>query len=184
MVKCPHYMTEELLQCFDEQGHPTEIHSRAEAKIMPPRWWYGVVRIFIVNAQNQVMCSKRAQTVSANPGKWQVYFGGHVGAGETFVSVAQRELQEEAGIEVPLDQFSFVAKGKKPEKLVHFQNFIVRFEGSPSDLHFTDDEVAEARWLGIDDCIQGLRDDADSWSNACTIEELEVLREWLLMNAR
>lgn len=100
---------EEILQCYDANGCQTDIHPRSEVKKLPPRWWYGVVRIFLINNTGEIMCSKRAVTVSANPGKWQIFFGGHVDAGETFLRTAQREIEEEAGIQIQPDQLWLIA---------------------------------------------------------------------------
>ncbi len=169
-------MSDELLQCFDEHGNPTETQLRSEVKKLPLRWWYGVVRIFILTPDGRLLCSKRSKAVSANPDTWQIYFGGHVGAGQTFLSVAQRELEEEAGISLPPDRFTLVAKGTKPEKHVHFQNYAARYGGSLSDLHFTDDEVSEVRWLTIDECVRALGKTPTEWSDVCKVEDLETLK--------
>lgn len=142
-------MPDELLQCFDEQENPTEVQPRREVKKNPPRWWYGVVRIFVVNKAGEILLSKRAETVASNPGKWQAFFGGHVGAGEDFLSVAQRELEEEAGISVPKDELHFVTEGKKSEKRVHYKNYAVFFDGDISKLQTQQSEIAEIKWSSI-----------------------------------
>lgn len=95
---------DELLQCFDENGNPSEVRTRAEVKQDPPRWWYDTARVYVVNDKAQLMVSKRAEGLSGNPGKWQTYFGGHVGAGTTHKETAQRELEEEAGIKRPKEE--------------------------------------------------------------------------------
>jgi len=168
-------MQDELLQCYDEHGNPTEVHSRSEVKKMPPRWWYAVVRIFIINARAEVLCSKRSDTVSANPGKWQFYFGGHVGAGESYVDVAARELEEEAGLIYSSDKFVHISTGKKADKLVHFANYMVRFDDEMSAIHFTDNEIADVRWVALSDLQNEFTDYPERWSTACTVGDLESL---------
>lgn len=170
---------DELLQCFDENGNPLEIHTRAEVKQEPPRWWYGTVRVYVVNDKGQLMVSKRAEGLSGNPGKWQTYFGGHVGAGTTHRETAQRELEEEAGIKRPVEDFFFVDKGRNEEKKVFFENYAVRFNGGPSDLHFTDNEVTEAKWMDMDEYMNDLAANPDKWCNSCPPERQEVIKKWL-----
>ena len=168
-------MIDELLQCYDASGNPTETHPRSEVKKQPPRWWYAVVRVFIVNSKNEVLCSKRSNGVSANPGKWQFYFGGHVGAGELFTDVAVRELEEEAGLRVNTEDVVEISTGKKIDKLVHYTNYMVRFDGDMSDIHFSDNEVAEVRWFTISELMNDFLVHSDQWSTACTVDDLESL---------
>ena len=169
----------EPLQCFDEQGNPTEVRTRAEVKQEPPRWWYGTARVWLVNDQGQLMVSKRAEGLSGNPGKWQTYFGGHVGAGTTHKKTAQRELEEEAGVQRPIEDFFFVSKGHNEEKKVFFENYAVRFNGQPSDLHFTDHEVTEAKWMGMDEYWADKEKNPDMWCNSCNPEQQKIIRRWL-----
>ena len=73
--------TDELLECFDLQGNPIERKSRQEIHTKPYIIWHGVSNIWVLNNLGSTLCSKRAETVSGNPGKWQTYFGGHAKAG-------------------------------------------------------------------------------------------------------
>lgn len=170
---------DEMLQCFDEDGNPTEAHSRKEVKAMPPRWWYAVSRIYVVNDTGQLMCSKRAEGLSGNPGKWQTYFGGHVKAGESIRDSARNELAEEAGLLLPLEEFHFVDKGRNEEKKVFFENYAVKFNGQPSDLRFTDNEVTEAKWMDMDVYWKEQEAHPEMWCNACTPERQKLIRVWL-----
>lgn len=172
-------MIDELLQCYDASGNPTETHPRSEVKKQPPRWWYAVVRVFIVNSKNEVLCSKRSNDVSANPGKWQFYFGGHVGAGESFEDVAVRELEEEAGLKVAANALTHVESGTKQEKLVHFINFKTEFNGDMNQIHFADNEVVEVRWFTLSELLSDFTKSPEHWSSACTLTDLEGLSQKL-----
>lgn len=170
---------DELLQCFDEQGQPTESRTRREVKEMPPRWWYAVSRIWLVNDAGQLMCSKRAEGLSGNPGKWQTYFGGHVKAGETIHESARTELAEEAGLTLPLEEFYLVDTGRNEEKKVFFEHYAVRFNGQPSDLHFTDNEVTEAKWMSMDEYWKDQERHPEMWCNSCSPERQRLIKDWL-----
>jgi 8-oxo-dGTP pyrophosphatase MutT (NUDIX family) len=170
---------DELLQCYDEDGNPTEGRPRSEVKQMPPRWWYAVARVWLVNGKGELMCSKRAGHVAGNPGKWQTYFGGHVGEGDTIKETAKRELEEEAGLARPLEDFFFVNKGRREEKRVFFENYAVRFDGQPSDLHFSDSEVAEARWISMLDYENEKASHPQDWCNACPPEAQAIILAWI-----
>ena len=172
-------MSDELLQCFDENETPTEIQPRSEVKKNPPRWWYGVVRIFVVNKAREILISKRAETLASNPGKWQAFFGGHVGAGEDFLSVAQRELEEEAGIAVAKSELHFITEGKKPEKLVHYKNYAVFFDGDISKLNIQPSEVAEIKWVSIPDFLKAFGSFSEKFHFTDQKQDAVELQEWL-----
>lgn len=170
---------DELLQCYDENGQPTESRTRAEVKALPPRYRYAVARVWLVNDAGQLMCSKRALTLTGNPGKWQSYFGGHVGAGYSVKDTAIRELSEEAGVSRSSEDLHLIYKGHNQDKMMFFENYAVRFNGQPSDLKFSDGEVTEAKWLDMDKYWQLQADKPDEWCNKCDPEQQQLIRAWL-----
>ena len=106
---------EELLQCFDDHGNPAETRPRSEVKREPHRWWHATASVWLVNDQCQILCSKRADWLSGNPGKWQTYFGGHVAAGHSMQETARRELEEETGVMKPIEEFFFDQERRNEE---------------------------------------------------------------------
>jgi 8-oxo-dGTP pyrophosphatase MutT (NUDIX family) len=76
---------------------------------------------------------------------------GHPEEGETILQAASREVREETGVSVePLGELGevrywYVRDRRRIAKSVHF--FLFRYvEGDPAD---HDDEVIEARWMGL-----------------------------------
>lgn len=170
---------DEPLQCFDENAQPREVHARSEVKKLPPRWWYATSKVWLVNDAGQLMCSKRAEGLSGNPGKWQTYFGGHVAAGLSIKESAQLELEEEAGIRRPLEDFHLINTGRDDMKKVHYEFYAVRFNGQPSDLRFTDDEVTEAKWMSMREYENEQKKNPNDWCNGCKPEQQQRIQEWV-----
>ncbi len=170
---------EEMLQCYDQEGNPTEARSRVEVRQLPPRYWFAVSRIWLVNNAGQMMCSKRAEGLHGNPGKWQTYFGGHVGVGDSIKETAQRELEEEAGIHRPLTDFFLIERGSIEEKKVFFESYAVLFNGQASDLSFSDHEVSAAKWMSFEEYEREREMNPDLWCNRCSPENQLAIRAWL-----
>jgi ADP-ribose pyrophosphatase YjhB (NUDIX family) len=170
---------EELLQCFDESGNPTEARLRSEVKQQPPRFWYGVARVWVVNNQGEILVSRRSDKMDVAGGKWSTWFGGHVGAGETIKETAQRELREEAGLDIALEEFFFVDKGQNEAKKVFFENYAVRFNGALIDLKAQDDEVTEVKWMSISNCQSDASTHPERWANHIHDEQKVILSQWL-----
>ncbi|USN53647.1 MAG: NUDIX domain-containing protein [Candidatus Nomurabacteria bacterium] len=62
-----------------------------------------IVHVFVQNSQGQFAIQKRSEVVSFLPGHWSSSASGHVKKGESYDEAAARELQEELGIEAPLE---------------------------------------------------------------------------------
>jgi 8-oxo-dGTP pyrophosphatase MutT (NUDIX family) len=83
---------------------------------------------------------------------------GHLDAGETVVQAATREVREETGMVVePVRELGevrywYVRDRRKVAKSVHF--FLFRLLGG--DLADHDDEVLEARWIGLSEAQKAL----------------------------
>lgn len=93
--------------------------------------------------------------------RWQLPKG-IIDEGETPEKAALREVREEAGVHAeligPIDviEYWFTAERhgeqRRYHKFVHF--FLMRYESGDVSDH--DDEVAEARWVAIDEAIEML----------------------------
>jgi 8-oxo-dGTP pyrophosphatase MutT (NUDIX family) len=76
---------------------------------------------------------------------------GHVDPGETPVQAAAREVREEAGVvaepvhELGESRYWYRREGRTIGKSVHF--YLFRYVGGDTADH--DDEVEEARWIGL-----------------------------------
>jgi isopentenyldiphosphate isomerase len=55
------------------------------------------VHVFVVNARGELLLQLRSATTATYPGHWDASVGGQVGAGETYLAAARRELAEELG---------------------------------------------------------------------------------------
>lgn len=102
-----------------------------------------------------------ALILTNNERRWQLPKG-HLDPGETAEQAALREVAEEAGIECDLLEpileikYRFTHHGKNgPLRILKFVNFyLMRYVSG--DVADHDDEVAEARWLPIDEALKTL----------------------------
>jgi 16S rRNA (adenine1518-N6/adenine1519-N6)-dimethyltransferase len=83
------------------------------------------VHILIFNDAGEVYLQKRARWKDRHPLQWDSSAGGHVCAGEGYNEAAHRELQEELGIDVPLEKLL-----KLPASTRTDQEFIWLYRGN------------------------------------------------------
>lgn len=175
---------EELLQCFDERRRPTEGRPVSEVKAVPYRWWCGVSNIWVVNRRGNILCSKRAHTLSRNPGKWQSYFGGHVSFGLSFEETAIKELEEEAGLHAFPEDLFFVEEGMYEENKQFYKSFVTIFEGDKSDIAFTDGEIIDAKWMSMDEYWNEKERRPGDWCHRCLPHHQRIILDWLALQNR
>lgn len=168
--------TDELLECFDDAGKVIAPQLRSVAHTKPYSIWHGVCNIWIVNTKGELLCSKRADFVSGNPGKWQTYFGGHVKAGSSFLDTAITELTEEVGLAASADDLKLLEAGKSLEYRHIFHNFVYLFEGALQSLKFQDGEVAEVKWYSLEQYQEAKLANPDAWCNGTRPEQYEAVQ--------
>ena len=91
----------ELLDVLDEDGNPT---GKVEDKnvIHATGLWHKEVAVIIENEKGEYLIQKRAATKKQAPNKWGLT-AGHVDAGETYENAIIREIKEEIGMDVKLE---------------------------------------------------------------------------------
>lgn len=149
---------DELFFVVDEHDQPLEplprkfVHGHGV--------WHRVAHVWLVNDSKQVLCQQRSMDKELHPGYWEAFFGGHIAPDESYVDAAQRELEEELGIEQPLEAFKLWKTNKRSDKSGYnneFQGvFIVRWSGAEADLQFKDAEVERVAWKTVSEVKSAL----------------------------
>ena len=93
---------DELVDIVDDAGRTVEVVTRREmrARRLPHR----STAILVLNKLGELFIHLRTSTKDIFPSHWDVAIGGVVGAGESFAQGAEREIREELGIDVPVEE--------------------------------------------------------------------------------
>lgn len=170
----------EMLACFDDSGTPIEPHPRTEVHKQPLRFWHAVTNIWVINSQGEILCTKRSSENEGNPNKWQTYVGGHVKHGDTFEETAVRELDEELGLS-PNDGKLIFFKQEKGEPWKHITVMFAFFwDGQSENIEKKDGEIADAKWMKINEYIAENNAHEELWCNNITFE---IYKEILKLRA-
>lgn len=76
-------------------------HCLPKNRIHQEGLWHGTVHLWIYDKTKGLLCQKRADSKSINPGLWDFSAAGHIGAGESHRHAAIRELSEEVNLVLP-----------------------------------------------------------------------------------
>ncbi len=71
------------------------------------------IHVWIITSDNKIVFQKRSATKDTYPNTLGASIGGHVDIGETPLSAAIRELEEESGIKVKASEIDFLCKKNK-----------------------------------------------------------------------
>ncbi|MFA4846240.1 MAG: NUDIX domain-containing protein [Patescibacteria group bacterium] len=144
-------------QCdvLDEHGNPTgQMVDRETAH--QQGLWHGVVRVWIVNPDRQLLLQQRSANRKAFPHLWELSASGHMQAGDTAVQTAQRETLEELGLTIDAANFELVFRVTKELTVPDVgsdnewgENFLVERAVDPADIKLDSHEVAAIRWVPI-----------------------------------
>lgn len=141
---------DELVDVVDEHDVVTAVVTRSEMRSRRLR--HRTVFIAVTNPSGDVLVHRRADHKDVWPGRWDLAAGGVLAAGEMYDAGAVRELAEELGIEgVALER---LGSGTYEDAAVAeiATVYRVRWDGP---VRFADGEVAEARWMTLEEVQRG-----------------------------
>ncbi len=173
-------MTDEFLACFDANGKDVESHPRSEALAQPfPEYYHAVVNVWVVDRECRILCSQRSSLVSANANKWQTYFGGHVPAKHTFVSTLLKEVKEEIGLDIVESDVYLLEQGRYEPHKHFYQSYGLLFDPENHHINFHDGEVAETKWMALDEYNTDRVENPTLWCNGIGLEVQQKLKDWI-----
>lgn len=153
----------ELIEIVDRDGNFTgQIIDKEEAH--DRNLLHNEVAVFIINDKKQVLLQKRSANKRFNPNKWALC-AGHVDAGESLESAALRELKEEVGIDIiindlkPFSEREFTI-GDSNSHITYF--YYTKSNLNEKDFIIQKEELSEVKWFDIDEVIDMIKSKDDS----------------------
>ncbi len=96
-----------------------------------------------------LLAHQRAAWKDVWPSYWDLAFGGVCEPGESFETSAVRELAEEAGITVTVDDLRFVADGRFEDESIDLVARVFEIEHA-GPFAFADGEVERSEWVELE----------------------------------
>lgn len=143
----------ELLDIYTKDGLPT-------GKTLPREGIFGqlgaeervlLVHICIFNPRGEMLLQQRRPDKDRYPGCWDVSAGGFVTAGESPLTAACRELQEELGLSVRADELQPVCCEPFGPVLDYFYNLYK--VPAEEEIRLQESEVAAVEWAGMEEAF-------------------------------
>lgn len=144
----------ERVDVLDPNGKPTgqiklksEVHGSGD--------WHKAVHVWIVNPKGELLIQKRAPNKENHPNMWDIPSAGHVSAGESSISSAIRETEEELGLKLPEESFEYlftVRQQAVSNNGAYVNNevndvYLLKLDIDASKLQLQTEEVSEAKFI-------------------------------------
>lgn len=148
----------ELIDIVDENGNFTgQVMDKEEAH--DKNLLHNEVAVFIINDNKQVLLQKRNTNKRFNPNKWALC-AGHVDAGESLESAALRELNEEVGISISINDLKPFAEREftirdSNSHITYF--YYVKSNLNEKDFVIQKEELSEVKWFDLDKVIDMIK---------------------------
>jgi len=125
---------------------------RGTGKPVPEGFYRLVVAICVFNSRGQLLIQQRTSDKSTWADKWDISSAGHVTAGESSQTGAQRELKEELGIDYNFSGIPPVFTTSFPHGFEDF--YIIHKDIEICDLILQKEEVQSAKWASLEEIQQ------------------------------
>lgn len=142
----------ELYDVYDESGRMVGQATRAQVH-GDPRLIHRAVHVLVFRSSGKLVMQKRVKTKDVAPGKWDTSVGGHVDAGEDFLTAAQREMKEELGIEGVALEHLYDFKYRSPRESEDVRTYRIIYDGELSPEWFEIEQIREWTVAEIDAAI-------------------------------
>ena len=140
---------EEQVILVNEKDEPIGLMGKMEAH--EKGLLHRAFSVFVFNSKQEVLLQQRAACKYHSPNLWTNTCCSHPRAGETNQQAGERRLQEEMGLQVPLQEvFSFIYKAPFDNGLTEHEYDHVLIGYSDAQPQINREEVASWKWLSLE----------------------------------
>ena len=166
-------ITEEYFDIVDENDQVT--HQLMRSEVHRRKLLHRAVHVFLFRSDGTLLIHKRSDTKEEFPSVWTSSCSGHVSAGEDYDTTAERELQEELGVESAVERLQ-----KFPACAETSNEFTVLYQCT-SDATVTPDsgEISAVKWMQINDIQEWMEQSSEDFSPAFCL-----LFRWFIRNTK
>lgn len=119
--------------------------------------WHREVAVWVMNEKGEVLVQKRAANKKQNPNKWGIC-AGHIDAGETVEVSVLRELEEELGLKVAIDDLEFMFSAKEQDDFpngiknyVFYHVYFIKTNWKVEDYKIQIEELSEIKYITFEE---------------------------------
>ncbi len=134
--------SEELYDVYDEDGRRQGRATRKEVH-SDPSLIHRAVHVLIFRKEGRLLLQKRVATKDIEPGKWDTSVGGHVDAGEDYLSAARREAEEELGLSGLELRHIYDLKYRTDQESEDIRTYLTVYEGEVFPHKFEIEDVQD-----------------------------------------
>ncbi|MEI7718752.1 MAG: NUDIX domain-containing protein [archaeon] len=154
-------MADELIDIFDEENKFTGV-KKMKSEAHKDGSWHRVIRVWIYNSKGEVLIQLRAKDKLLYPNLWDISAAGHIGVGEEPITSCLREIKEEIGLDVKLEDLEFhdiqpariLTSAMVNNELAYA--YFLKFDGDIKQLKLQEEEVQEIKFISVDKLEEGL----------------------------
>lgn len=157
-------MKEELVDVYDKNKNITgKIIKREDIELLNEDEYIITVHCFIINSINQILLTQRSLTKNRG-GRWEETHGA-LKAGEISIRGIQRELKEEIGIDVQINELKLVQTLKRKNKFRDI--YIIKKDIPLETIEYNDGEVMDCKYVTLEQFKTMIK------NNECTFDKFE-----------
>ncbi len=175
----------EYIDILDEQGNLTGKTGTRE-EVHKKGYWHRAINVFMINKDNQLLIQKRAASKKKHPNLWDYSCAGHLSAGDSSISGAMREIEEELGIKVEEKNMKLIdtllkSYSPKPDFFENeFQDIYLCLQDiAAEEITLQLEEVAEAKYIPFKEYKQRILEEDKEFVNRkkTHVQVLEKIEE-------
>ena len=111
------------------------------------------VHAYIYDGNGRFLLQKRSENKSFRPGQWEITMG-HALSGETAIECLGREIKEELGVQLPMEDYTKVYRWIETGSHSLTDVFFVRADLDESALTLQKEEVTGLQWVTRDEILE------------------------------
>lgn len=155
-------MSEHLEIVCEQTGNPLGYTLPRQDAITQGAWCQST-NIYVINSKGKILCHQRSIQKERLPGGWSTHLGGHVSAGEHFLSNAQKELEEEAGILLPETAFLPWRTSKLTHAKLWVMDVVVHHDAPQEKYIPQPGEVERFAWMTPEEIMSAYTKEPKTW---------------------